>query len=197
VALAAITWASCRRLRRRRTPLPPIGDAAHVTTVLRLPSEVVPLLDVGPRHHRYPPHTVHVTVANLDESTVDIESAVASLQRRALDPVSISIEGIGCSPDTLFLRCVYGPALAALRAEVRQVFGLGRPSRRAVGALFSQLTFANVVRFDGAGTWPGRGHTRATVELRALEVVRTDRYLSDAGTTVLARIPLEGEAASR
>ena len=51
--------------------LPPSGPAAavHLTTVVRLPATVTaalaPTLDrlraVGPRHHYYPPETMHVT----------------------------------------------------------------------------------------------------------------------------------------
>jgi hypothetical protein len=68
---------------------PPSGPAAalHVTTVARLPAEVVsalaPALDrlraTGPGHHYYPPGTVHLTVQNLDGLDLDGEAAAARL----------------------------------------------------------------------------------------------------------------------
>lgn len=192
-ALAAITWSSRSYLRRRRARLPAIGESVHVTTVLRFPETLVPALDVAPRHYRYPANTVHITVANLDERTVDVEVALATLREQRLPAVTVQVEGLGCSRDTLFLRCIHGPAMTELRAQVRAAFGLVEPPRLTLRAMYSRLTFANVVRFDGAGTWPSRGRwgrDRISVTLPAMEVVRTDRYLSDAATTLLARVRL-------
>lgn len=192
-AIAAAAVPLYRRgLARRSAPLPVLGAeaASHLTSVLRLnvelPRDVSKVLVAG---YRYPTHTIHVTVRNLDRATVPVERAVARLERLLLEPVVLSIEGLGCSPDTLFLRCTHGPELVRLRRAVDAAFGLPT-GHGPVGALFSRISFANVVRFDGPGYWPGRSSFKAIVRIPTMEVVRTDKYLSDEGTTTLAVISL-------
>lgn len=188
--MALMTWTSRARASRRTAGLPPHGTATYYTTIVRLPPEVVPALDVAPPDHRYPSEHVHVTVVNLDEATVPMEQALASLRRRDLPAVRLRIEGLGRSPGTLFLRCIHDHSLRRLRAEVRDAFGAPPPPwpERA----FAWLSFANVARFEGSGCWPGRGHVRADVVIEELELVTTDRFLSAEATTVLARLPLGG-----
>ena len=45
------------------------------------------------------------------------------------------------------------------------------------------MAFANLVRFDGPGFWPGRIRIGKWVEVDEVEIVRTDRHLSRGGTT--------------
>lgn len=141
-------------------------------------------------HHVYPPGTVHVTVANLDDATVDLDTAVATLEAVPPPAPMFEISGTGCSPDTVFLRCIHDRAFGLLRESLRDAFGV----RRRAGPmawLFDRLSFANVVRFDGRGVWVPIPDVHASVSCGELEIVRTDRYLSDQGTEVLRRIPLE------
>jgi hypothetical protein len=149
---------------------------------------VVPTIDGCASHYVYPVHTVHVTVCNLDAATVDVEDGIACLRRMALPAPTLAIGGIGCSPDTLFLRCTFATAFAELRSAVRRAFGVTRS--RPSSWFYSSVAFANVVRFNGPGVWPGPIEVGAVVTVVELEVVWTDRFLSDAGTQVLARIPL-------
>ena len=152
LAFDALTMRSRRGLRSRLTPLPPIGRADHLTAVIRLPPDLVPRLDVGGSHYVYPSDTVHVTVTNLDRATVEPTIAIARLRALDLEAPRFVITGLGCSPDTLFLRCVHDAAFVELRRHVRRAFGVERTGRPQ---LASRLSFANVVRFDGPGTWPG------------------------------------------
>jgi hypothetical protein len=189
MAFALLTTAARARLTHRRAPLPQLGAPIYLTSILRLGDANVPRLDVEDRHHRYPPSTVHVTVANLDTATVDVDLALDRLRSRSLPAPSLTIQGLGCSPDTLFLRCIADDRLDELRQAVSAAFGVVRPSSWKMG-LSGRLAFANVVRFDGPGQWIRTSIPATSIECRQLEIVRTDRYLSDAGTIVLERLPL-------
>ncbi|MPY95872.1 MAG: hypothetical protein GEV08_23300 [Acidimicrobiia bacterium] len=198
VLAAGVTYAAIRRLSRRQAPLPERGPkaAAHLTAVLRFPLDVASALDLGAlpasrSHYRYPLSTLHVTVANLDQACVPAPVGVEALRALTFEPVTLRLDGFGCSRDTLFIRCSYGEELAVLRRAVRRAFALPRPFN-PVKAAFGQLAFANVLRFDGPGVAPARGQgPEGLVVLDNLDVVRTDRYLSDEATTVLARVPLD------
>jgi hypothetical protein len=179
---------SRRRLRSRTTSLPPIGQTTHLTAVIRLPPGLVPPVELGGSHYVYPSDTVHVTVINLDRATVEPTVAIARLRSRDLVAPTFVVNGLGCSPDTVFLRCVHDATFAELRREVRQAFCVERSGR--FPSVLSRLTFANVIRFDGPGECPERLDHRGDFVARRLEIVRTDRYLSEGGTTVLAELPL-------
>jgi hypothetical protein len=180
-------------LGTRTEPLPIIGQAArrHLTSVLRLDISP-PALDIAERHYRYPAGTVHVTVANLDASRVPAAVGAQRLGAQTLAPVSLHLGGFGCSPDTIFIKVLYDSAFVDLRKAVRRAFELPGGPLNAVRALpYSAMAFANVVRFDVAGERPPRNVTvfgSATID--TMEIVRTDRVLSDEGTDVLARISL-------
>jgi hypothetical protein len=189
MAFALLTTVARTRLSRRRSPLPQLGTPIYLTSILRLGDTNLPQLDVEDRHHRYPPSTVHVTVANLDTATVDVGVALERLRSRDLPAPSLTIDGLGCSPDTLFLRCIADVRLDELRRAVLDDFGVVRPSSWTM-RLSGRLAYANVVRFDGPGQWIRTSIPITSIECRELEIVRTDRYLSDAGTDVLERLPL-------
>ncbi|MDY7104936.1 MAG: hypothetical protein S0880_27430 [Actinomycetota bacterium] len=188
VWMSLMTAVSRAQAPRRTTGLPPHGTATYFSTVVRLPPELVPDLDIEAPDHRYRPEDVHVTVANLNDATVPMADALETLRGRELPAVRFRIEGLGRSPGTLFLRCVHDHTLRRLRTEIRDAFGAPPPPwpERA----FAWLSFANVARFDGPGTWPGRGDVRADVTVDELELVTTDRFFSPEATTVLARLAL-------
>jgi len=189
--LGLLTATSRRRLSRRRTPLPPVGRPRYRTAVLRLGLPEVRLDGIDDRHYRYPPETVHVTVTNLDASTADPDEAIRRLARVRLRAPELTIDGLGCSPDTLLLRCLHDDRFGELRERVAAAFDLPR-SRSPTRWLLDRLAYANVVRFDGAGAWPtGVGGDIGTVICRALEIVHTDLFLSPQATTILARLPLQ------
>jgi hypothetical protein len=193
-AFTVITALARRRIGRRSTPLPPRGEPAHLTAVLRLAGVPVPAFEPGPGQYVYPATTVHVTVTGLDSATRPVADAVRSLAAVPPPAPTFTITGLGCSPDTIFLRCVHDAAYATLRRRVCEAFGVAAP-RSVRGWVFDRLSFANVVRFDGPGRWPAVAVPRTTVTCDVLEIARTDRYLSDEGTVVLARLPLRVDPA--
>jgi hypothetical protein len=191
----ALSWRAARSYDRRSEPLPPRGrDASmHLTSVLRLPNLDIPALDISARHYCYKAGELHVTVANLDNATAPVDRAVARLQDQNLEAVSVRLCRVRCSPDTLFIHCVAGTALARLRRAVRDAFG-APPLRSPLSLLTTSLAHVNVARFDGCGERPSqRSLLDQEVTLRRLEIVRTDRYLSDEGTELLAKIDLRAE----
>lgn len=184
----SLTGISRLSFRRRPTSLPAHGGSEHLTAIIRLGAHVVPEIE-APGHFVYPPHTVHITVTNLDGATVEVNAAISALGDRLPIAPTFHLGGVGCSPDTLFLRCVHDGAFGELRNALRGAFGM--PSGFSpVRWLFDRLSFANVVRFDGRGQWLSAAAPPAMVVGLEVEIVRTDRYLSDDATVVLARIPL-------
>jgi len=213
--LYRLAWEAGRaRLRagagRGAFTLPASGPAAalHVTTVSRLPAEVVaalaPALDRlradGPGHHYYPPGTVHLTVQNLDGLDLDGDPGAAArlAELRALvgahAPFRAVVRGLGVSAGTVFAQVLpCDAALRTLRADL-----LGFLERHAVARRRPRpLGHANVVRFAGpvtAAFLAELAHQRhrdfGSWTVTEVELVRTDRYLSHEGTTVLARMAL-------
>jgi 2'-5' RNA ligase len=188
---------------------PPSGPAAalHLTTVARLPADVVaalaPALDRlragGPGHRFYPPGTVHLTVHNLDGLDLDGGAGAARLDELAAlvgahPPFRAAVRGLGVTRGTVFAQVLPCDAtLRALRADLR---GLLR--RHAVAARRARpLGHANLVRFSGPVTAAflaevarQRRGDFGSWTVTEVELVRTDRYLSHEGTTVLARLRL-------
>lgn len=188
-ALSLLTVSSRATARRRDRRLPPIGEPSLFTTVLRLPGVWSGVLPEYTGHYVYSPTSVHVTVTSLDGATRDLDDAIVTLGQRRLPAPTFTITGFGCSPGTVFLRCIHDDAFAELRAAVRSAFGIEAP-RRPDAALFGRLSYANVVRFEGRPTWRRARWKPATITCGEMEIVRTDRVLSDDGTVVLARVAL-------
>jgi hypothetical protein len=188
-----VSWRSAATLDRRTEPLPVIGEPArrYLTTVLRLNVPLVEV-EVAERHYRYPAHTVHVTVANVGRTSTSLVTALERLDGSALAPVTLRLRGLGCSPNTIFIRVLYDRAFVQLREAVRHAFDVPSGPLQAVRTLpYSAMAFANVIRFDGAGEPPPRNISiwgAATID--TMEIVLTDRVLSDEGTQVLATISL-------
>jgi 2'-5' RNA ligase len=202
-------WAATRATAGRRAfTLPPSGPAAavHLTTVVRLPATVTAALAstldrlhaVGPRHHYYPPETMHVTVQNLDALAPAAplpDGLVELVAARA--PFRLAVRGLGVVPGAVFALALPGDAtMASLRAGLAGLAGghhRGRPGRG--------LGHANLVRFSGpvtAGFLAELARLRrqdfGTFTVDEVELVRTDRLLSPEGTTTLGRLRLEGRA---
>jgi hypothetical protein len=193
--LSLTSWRSAAAPDRRTEPLPVIGESArrHLTTVLRL-NVPLPEFEVAERHYRYPAHTVHVTVANVARTRTSLVTALERLSGSALAPVTLRLYGLGCSPDTIFVRVLYDGAFVVLRKAVRRAFDVPNGPLQSVRTLpYSAMAFANVIRFDGAGERPPRNVSIwGTATIDTMEIVLTDRVLSDEGTQVLASIALGG-----
>jgi 2'-5' RNA ligase len=209
-----LAWEAGRvRLRagagRRSFTLPASGPGAavHLTTVSRLPAEVAAALaravdrlrPHGPGHHYYPPPTMHLTVQNLDGLELDGDGGAARLaELRALfgahPPFQVAARGLGVSAGTVFAQVLAGDAtLRALRADLARLLqrhGLTPRRARLPG-------HANVVRFSGPVTTAflaelarQRRTDFGSWTVTGVELVRTDRFLSGEGTTLLERLAL-------
>jgi 2'-5' RNA ligase len=180
--------------------LPPIGPPPHHTTVVaRAPAAIAErLAEVARRvaapagSYLYPTATIHFTVRNLDGLPADDVSArIAAVAD--LPAFDVAARGLGLSPTTAFAQLF--PADGTLRHLRRRLDGPSSPRWRPSG--LGSLAFANVVRVPGR---PSRELVRSIARHRhtdfgrwtvdEVELVRTDRYLSDEATLVLARISL-------
>ena len=191
-ALAALTVASRLRVHRRDARLPPLGQQDHLTAILRLGASAVPEIDVAEHHYVYPREMVHVTVSNLDQAGAALDVAIGRLSQLPLPAPSFDVGKLGCSPDTLFLQCIHDHRFDRLREAVELAFEVPT-SRSPRSWLFRRLTYANVVRFDGPGEWVSVPNVEHHVRCPKLEIVRTDRYLSLPGTSLIQAIPLDDE----
>jgi hypothetical protein len=199
-------WAGRARLRapagHRRVALPAAGPAAavHLSAVARLPAPVAQAVAAAtarlrardPGHHYYQPATMHVTVLNLDG--FDLAGRLPELRAAigACGPVGLTVRGLNLSPGTVFAQGFLDDAsLPALRRRLARLHApAGRWRRPAI---------ANVVRFAAPPSAAflaelaglrRLGFGRAT--LTEVEVVRTDRLLSPAGTELVERVRLAG-----
>jgi hypothetical protein len=183
-ALFAGLWLLALTRLARGEPLPPLGPPArHTTLVARLPEELAQRLAAAaarlppPAATRlYPAQTIHFTVRNLDGLADEaVEAVLATARaRRAFD---VTARGLGLSPQTVFV----------------QLF----PERGALPGLRRRVMVANIARFGGRAPRSLRravGRERRTsfgrFRVERLEFVRTDRYLSDEATIILAEITL-------
>jgi hypothetical protein len=210
LARTAIDVASGLRLRRRRPPAPArTYPEQHVTTVLRVRpatadaiwDQLAPVRERWPDARWYPPGTMHVTVLNLnpvDRSGVDVGAALGTAAA-AVPAVTLAYDGFGLSPDSGLVWVDAGDDLRRLRDAVRAAVGL--PAPRGLGdRVLATVGYANVVRFEAP---PGPEFLRAwrrlppvgrADQVTAVELVTSDRYLSDDATQLLARVDL-GNAA--
>ena len=200
-------WAVTRASAGRRVyQVPASGPAAavHLTTVVRLPAAIAealaPALErlraLGPAHHWYPPQAMHVTVQNLDGLALPHGALVGALVA-AHPPFRLTVRGLGVAPGAVFaLALPDDGTLRSLRAGLGRLPAGPRRRRPRVGR---GLGHANLARFSGPVTtgflaelarMGGQDFGSFTVE--EVELVRTDRLLSPAGTTTLARTRLAG-----
>jgi hypothetical protein len=139
---------------------------------------------------------MHVTVQNLDGLALpDGEQPAAVVA--AHPPFRLTVRGLGVAPGAVFALALPGDAtLGSLRTGLGSL-PAGRRPRIGRG-----LGHVNLARFSGPVTtgllaelarMGGQDFGSFTVE--EVELVRTDRLLSPAGTTTLARIRLSGRPA--
>jgi hypothetical protein len=149
----------------------------------------------------YPPESIHLTVLNLDPWALGPDAA--RRVARALEgagPVEVVVSGLGASRTGVLARA-FSPdgSLLALRRALRAGLGpLPAGGRGHEPALrFLPVGFVSVARFSSppgpavaAVLRAGRGLRVGPLDLRALEVLSTNRVRSAARTEVLARLPL-------
>lgn len=194
-----------------------------LTTVVRVPERVGERIEAAleemrdrwPGHAYYPPASMHVTVLNLDPYVAagEGEGGEAAVIERAADVLGrnagfrVTLRGLNVSPWTVFAQA-YGAdaSVARMRVSLRGAFReqedaprRDSPLRRAM-----PLVLANAVRFMGPvhpdllrALRPWRAHTFGTFDVREVEIVRTDGFLSRDHTDVLSTVdvqpPLTGE----
>jgi 2'-5' RNA ligase len=181
---------------------PEIGSPRYLTTVVRLPAEIAERLAetasrlAGPRaaHYLYPSRTIHLTamsLADVPEPEPLVEAALARHRRFAIE-----VGGLNVSLDSVFAELhPCGPELEALRHDLRECES---GEHAAVSRwLRRRLAHANLIRFAGPVEPRLLSEVRrlrrarfGSFEVTEVELARTDKVLSDAGTLPLATFPL-------
>jgi 2'-5' RNA ligase len=143
------------------------------------------------RHYVYPASDLHLTVLNVGDGAA-LDAVTDVLRQTAAFPVRL--RGLQQSAHSVYVRAFDDSGqLQALRRRLMDVAGI-RPSwpRRRLG-------FVTTVRYldtDVAQLGPAvrELHSRpfGVFQVMAVEVVRTDKVLSAAGTSLLTRTLLAG-----
>ena len=187
-----------------------------LTTIVRVPEPVGVRIESAlrevharwPEHAFYPLASMHVTVLNLDPyvAASEGEAGEAAVIARAAQVVAthrrfrITLRGLNVSPWTIFAQA-YGAdvEVSRLRSLLRSAFDEQKdaprrdsPLRRAM-----PLVLSNAVRFTGPvdpallrALRPWRARTFGPFEVREVEVVRTNGFMTPGETVVHARVEL-------
>jgi 2'-5' RNA ligase len=195
---------------RRSYDLPPLGiDAAnHLTTVVRVPADMTTILTAAQArlkrwdscHYYYPPTTMHLTISNLDHITSGLRDQILTVLE-GVRPFDILVRGLSVSPTTVFAQAL--PEDSAVQGLRRRLWAM-EPKPLLPGLVsraMRHLCFINLVRFCGPVssellTEVARLRTLSVgrFSVTEIELVRTDRFLSDAGTQVLERFSLDASS---
>jgi hypothetical protein len=211
LAFAVLSRVSSLWLRRRG---PAVDFGGRYLSAMVRPAEPVAralaaagdtLRALDGTHHFYPPPSIHVTLLNLDPwvDGPDAEARTLAAVRAALaetPPFVLQVEGLGASRSTVFAK-VLAPTGAVVAARRRLLARLGRPlqgrpwASSVIGLL--GLSFANLVRFRGPiapallDRVDASRHQRfGEFQAQAVEVVRTNKVLTEGVTEWIARVPL-------
>jgi 2'-5' RNA ligase len=204
----AVNWAltsSWLRVTRRRVGSPAdfeIGSPIYLTTVARLPTEIsAALADAASRlagpgsgHYLYPPETIHLTVASLADLPGPEPMVEAALEGE--EPFEVEVRGLNLALDSVFAELYpRGPGLESVRRRLRE--GESREHGPAARWLRRRLAHANLVRLGGpveprliAEVRRLRRARFGSFEVAAVELARTDKVLSGAGTRPLGSFRL-------
>jgi 2'-5' RNA ligase len=212
-----LVWlAGYARLRmtagRQSFELPPQGMSAanHLTTVVRVPDDVAAALTAAQArlrrwdawHHYYPPSTMHLTIANLDHVPSGLSDQISTVLD-GFRPFDVLVRGLGVSPTTVFAQAL--PEDSALQELRRRLWALApKPLLPGLlGRAMRHLSFINIARFCGPVSEELltevarlRPLTIGRFCVTEMELVRTDRFLSDTGTQVLRRFSCSGPSGS-
>jgi hypothetical protein len=144
----------------------------------------------------YPPHTVHLTVLSFEGVDEPDRARPAVLAWAAgRPPLRVVTRGVGYSRGSAYLALDGGRALYEARRALARPF---RPRRRGPAAIRDRVAVANFARFRAPLTAGAARRLRriaiprTDLDLGELELVHTDKLLSDSATRVLARIKLPG-----
>ncbi len=186
----------------------------HQAAIIRVPSRVAssvaPVLERlrqhNPQHYYYPADTMHVTIRKLGQFAPDDPGAAARLDELRRIAAShpgfeLAMSGLNLSPTTVFAQVF--PHDQTFHSLRRHLGGIAErnveqsSSERIIDSVARNLAHVNVVRFSGPVTtklieeisrfrWTFFG--RWTV--REVELVRSDKLLSQEGVHIIERIPL-------
>jgi len=190
---------------------PPRRRFSGLSTVIRVPEPVGVRIEAAlgevrvrwPGHAYYPPSSMHVTVLNLDPYVAtgagdDGERAVIQRATEVLGRhrrFRVTLRGLNVSPWTVFGQAYGADAeVSRLRASLRGAFReqedaprRDSPLRRAM-----PLVLSNAARFTGpvdTGLFralrPWRARMFGPFEVREVEVVRTNGFMSPNRTEIL------------
>ncbi len=204
----AVNWALTSgwlRATRRRVASPAefeIGSPIYLTTVARLPAEIATALaetasrlaGPGSGHYLYPPETIHLTVASLADAPEPEPMVEAVLQGE--ERFEVEVRGLNLALDSVFAELYpRGPGLQAVRRGLRE--GESKEHGPAARWLRRRLAHANLVRFGGAVEPRLIAEVRrlrrarfGSFEVAGVELARTDKVLSGAGTRPLGSFRL-------
>ncbi len=194
---------------RRSFHLPPLGIEAanHLTTVVRVPADMATVLTAaqarlkrwGSSHYYHPP-TMHLTISNLDHATSGLRDQISTVLE-GFRPFDILVHGLSVSPTTVFAQAL--PEDSAVQELRRRLWAM-EPKPFLPGLVsraMRHLCLINIVRFCGPVssellTEVARLRTLSAgrFSVTEIELVRTDRFLSDTGTQVLERFSLDASS---
>jgi hypothetical protein len=189
-----------RELRQGVRQVAPTGGM--LTCVVRLPPplasqihDLVRDLPGAEPHYVYPATDLHLTVLNLQaDRDAAVERATAVLA--AALPFRVELDGLGMSQQSVFVRVFDDGGLVAVRRQLISVMGVRPPWP------LRQLGFVNTIRYRGSDVGELTDAVRArrrrrfgSFEITEAELTRTDKVLSEAGTTLVAKVSLGSDRA--
>jgi hypothetical protein len=225
-AVGAASLNLSARLHRSYT-LPPSGkDAArHLTLVARLPrtyntalgEAIAALQRNNASHYYYPAETIHLTIRNFDgvrRANVDQSEFLVRLRDcvNSCGSFLLRAKGLGVSPDSVFLQLFpedrslteLRRRLSSLAQDIRQPTSAAGIFDNFLNLLFRNLAFANLVRFSGVISPPFLGEIRryrntcfGQFPIEVVELVETDKLLSNQGTVIVDRAVLADRTTAR
>jgi hypothetical protein len=183
-----------------RPPARPQGP--FTSCVARLPAEVAGRLchavaEAIGADGVYPPGSVHITIANLDRAPLaELPARVAGWAGEQR-PLSARVAGIGFSRATAF--AVLDLDERALRAARRSLRGVAGVRAGPAVMLRDHVAAVNLARFErpleadaARRLFPLRRVELPPFAVAHVELVRTDKVLSETGTEILATYALGG-----
>ncbi len=190
-----------RRMAHGVTPLDTAVGDRYLTSVVRLPLPLadsalaaVRRLPIGDHHYVYPAADLHLTILNLDGSDVAVRERVrlAAEVIRVASPFRVDLRGLGVSSQSVYAK-VYDNTGALWALRGRLAAATACPASLPVRL----LGFVNLIRFRSTDVIRLTAEVSAlrrlrlgSLEVRTVEIVSTDRLLSEAQTMILQRVGL-------
>lgn len=192
-------------------PAPEEQYPQYNTTVIRLPEPIQHQLATAakfllPDAFHYPAHTIHLTLINIDlllvgQPSPDWSALSRIIQKElgSLQPLQLAVRGINVFPTGIFAQ-IYDVRgnIEEYRSRIVQATARLHPGDTRIKAVAPGAAFANLAKFQQRGieydfTKVLRAYRErdfGSFSPSALELVTTDRLLSDAATVHRGTIKL-------